>query len=363
MTTAPSTQSQPTGNTALLPPEEQFWKRYSPHGEAPLSWAGSFTVHALMGGALLLFGVYLASVLFPPSRTLPIEPVRVLPGGGGPRAVGDARANGTGSEDTGPTRNEDALLPGQEDNAPKRPALSKVEADKVTEKFDPASVRLIQDTDTGRAYARLQDAVRDRLKLNDGRAPSKGRGGLGKDGGKGPGSGTGVGPGTGTGKAKVSLSIREKRMLRWHMRFLARNGPEYLAQLRGLGAILAIPVREGPKPEYKIVRDLRPGAQLLDEDISTIQRIYWIDDKPSSVRDIIDALNLKSKLEHMPRRFVAFMPEKLEESLYKMEKRYAENVLGLRPFNEDRIDETNFRVVGTASGYRPELLSVTLRGR
>jgi hypothetical protein len=358
MSTAPPTQETPPDGPVLAPPEERFWKRYSPHGEAPLSWAGSFTLHALVGGTLLLFGVYLASVLFPPNRTLPIEPVRLIAGGGGrPGGVGDAPGIGKGSEDTSQAGTDDETLPGQEDNTPKRPALNKVEADKVTEKFDPDSVRVIQDTSTGRSYARLQETVRDKLKLADGMTPGKGRGGPGKDGGKGSGKGKGEGPGTGPGKAKVSLTMREKRMLRWHMRFLARNGPEYLAQLRGLGAILAIPVREGPEPEYKIVRDLRPGAQLLDEDISKIQRIYWIDDKPNSVADIMRALGLRLN----PSRFVAFMPEKLEESLYKMEKRYAENVLGLRPFNEDRIDETNFRVVGTASGYRPELLSVTLR--
>ena len=30
---------------------------------------------------------------------------------------------------------------------------------------------------------------------------------------------------------------------------------------------------EGPDPAFKVVRDLRPGAKLLDEDISKIQRM------------------------------------------------------------------------------------------
>ena len=73
---------------------------------------------------------------------------------------------------------------------------------------------------------------------------------------------------------REKLSEREKRMLRWHMKFSASNGPEYLAQLHGLGAILAIPVTEekGKDLIYKVIRDLRPGKGVLkDDDLSKIQ--------------------------------------------------------------------------------------------
>ena len=70
--------------------------------------------------------------------------------------------------------------------------------------------------------------------------------------------------------------------------FTAGDGPEYLKQLQGLGAILAFPVTGGEAPKYKVVRDLRPGGKLLDEEISKIQRIYWIDDKPDAVRDVLN---------------------------------------------------------------------------
>src|SRR5437762_2072204 len=36
-TSAPASQARPPGSA--VPPEEQFWKRYSPHGEMPLSVA------------------------------------------------------------------------------------------------------------------------------------------------------------------------------------------------------------------------------------------------------------------------------------------------------------------------------------
>ena len=54
------------------------------------------------------------------------------------------------------------------------------------------------------------------------------------------------------------------------------------------------------------------------------------------------------------------MPEELEKQLFDMERRYVERVLRRR-FNEDLINETQFRVVRTPRGYRPELISVTMR--
>src|SRR5262249_47515430 len=151
-------------------------------------------------------------------------------------------------------------------------------------------------------------------------------------------------------------SKREKRMLRWHMVFTANTGPEYVAQLRNLGAILAIPVGD----DFKVIRDLQAPAKLLDEDISKIQRIYWIDDKPRSVVDVMTALQVAPPEGRYPPRFVAFMPEKLEDELFEMERRYVVNVLRRR-FDEDRIDETRFRVVQTARGHRPELVTVVMK--
>src|SRR5262249_9110275 len=106
--------------------------------------------------------------------------------------------------------------------------------------------------------------------------------------------------------------------------------------------------------------DLRRGGKLLDEDVTKIQRIYWIDSKPSSVRDVVAALGLT--LRHKPGHIVAFMPEKLESELYRMERRYVENVLRVRPFVAKNVDETTSRVVPVArGGHRPERLSVTLK--
>jgi hypothetical protein len=348
--------SEPTRTAGpLLPPEEQFWQRYSPHGEFPLSSAASLALHVVPLVVLLLFGGWLAAHLFRPSRSVPVEPVR-LGGGGGPKVKSD----GPGVGD--PDAREENVRPGnpdaaqQPDEPPKRPSLARPKfLKKVQQDFVPADRRWLRqnETDAVRGWVQLEDDVRAKLQQGLG-APSKGSGGPGSRGGLDKGKDGGTGPGSGPGR-QATLTQREKRMLRWQMRFAANNGPEYLAQLRGLGAILAIPT-EG---RYKIVRDLRPVAALLDEDLSEIKRIYWIDDNPRSVRDVLAALG-HPKLH--PDRFVAFMPVELENKLFEMEKR--EMIRRKRHFNEDEIYETVFRVVRAGGGYEPVLSSITFkRGR
>ena len=96
----------------------------------------------------------------------------------------------------------------------------------------------------------------------------------------------------------------------------------------------------------------------MDEDLGQIQRIYWIDDKPSSVKDILQALGIN--LPSTPGRLIAFMPESLEKKLYDMERAYVVNVMK-QPFNEEKIDETHFTVQFKRGKFQPELLSVSLR--
>jgi hypothetical protein len=351
MASAPPRKSGDTQGP-LVPPDEQFWKRYSPHGEAPTSMIGSVALHALVFGGLALGALFVGLLINQAPRSLPIEPVRLAGGGGSKTGVNGG--NGGPQEDVGPGQPGEASQPGAEE-APARPSLNPVETARVNETYEADAARLIQRTESGKAIARLSDSIRKKLRLAA--PPGKGQGGSGKDGGKGTGAGPGTGDASGPGKA--TLNKREKRMLRWHMRFTASTGSEYLAQLRSLGAILAFPVREGDDPQFKVVHDLRPGAPLLDEDVSRIQRIYWIDDNPRSVRDVLGALG-HPNLRPPPGRLVAFMPEELESKLFAMERKYVEDVLR-KPFDENRIEETNFRVVRGAGGWRPELVHVRMR--
>jgi hypothetical protein len=145
-------------------------------------------------------------------------------------------------------------------------------------------------------------------------------------------------------------------MLRWSMVFNTRTGEDYVRQLRGLGAVLAVPVKEsplpkGPPPEYKLVRDLsRLPAQLLDEDLSQINRISWEDKDPRSVQEVMSALGLRLRPSH----FKAFMPLKLETKLFELERDH-------RGLAEDQIEETKFRIVEKNGRFEPQVIEQTPR--
>ncbi len=142
-----------------------------------------------------------------------------------------------------------------------------------------------------------------------------------------------------------------KRQVPGKMLFETSNGQDYRNQLRALGAILAIPEREGPNPKYLVLRKLTSPAQLVEEDVSKIKRIYWIDGRPESVRALMGALGLAITPSH----FVAFMPEEVENKLFELEKARA----GGRP--EDDIQETTFRIKRLGDRYEPELIAIKFK--
>ncbi len=343
----------PSQKSSLVPPDERFWQRYSQHGELPLSGATSVALHLLVFGFALMMAWLAYSVFNHTSRSLPVEAVRLDLGGGGgnPHGVGDGPGVGKAPEETGTA--EAAPTHRDPTETVKRPDLKVEPGARKPFQFDDSAVRYIHRSETASSQALQKLAQANiRIQLPDGKAPGHGRGGTGEGGGSGDGKGTGTGDGRGEGHGK--LTQREKRMLRWSMLFNTSNGRDYLSQLQGLGAILAVPVREDANGrDYRLIRDLsaRP-AKLLEEDIGKIQRIYWIDDKPQSVGDVMTILGVH--LPTPPSHFVAFMPEKLEEKLFKLEKAYLAKKHPGR--SEDDIEETKFRIHRRGAEFDPEVI-------
>jgi hypothetical protein len=327
-----------------LAPEPTFWKRYSPHHEFPISSVTSISVYVL--GALLMWAVISFAIhQSEDNKPLPAEAIEVAGGGGSPE--------GQGTEGEG----DRPPIPKTEDvNAPKTDSPTSIEvAARTDDKFDPLApdpltlpelqdkdVRVIDDP-TAEAisrFAKMEPEARKRL--FQGIAPSKGEGGFGSGGGKGKGIGKGEGDLEGDGKGK--LSARQKRILRWVMQFNTLDGNDYLHQLRSLGAILAIPQPEGG---YLVIRDLaRVPVQGAKEDLNTIHRIFWIDDKPDSVESLRTAL----RLPYHPPHIVAFFPVELEKRLLDKELKY-------RGKKEEQIKETVFKVERSGAGYEPRVYS------
>jgi hypothetical protein len=327
-----------------LPPEEKFWKRYSPHHEFPISSVTSLCLYAL--AAVLIWAVISYAVKKnDDNKSLPLESIEVAGGGGNPLGQGTQ-----GPGDNPPAQGKEAV-------AEKKPeaAAPVVSDDKLKDvapdpldlpELQVADGRVIDDPALKEAHETLAKLSKDaRQKLFQGVAsqgPSQGLGGSGEGGGRGKGKGTGEGNLEGPGKGK--LNVRQKRVLRWIMLFNTLDGNDYLRQLRGLGAILAVPE---PKGGYMVIRDLtKLPAEGEQEDLNTIQRIFWIDDKPQSVQSLASAL----RLPFMPPHIVAFFPEALEKELLDKELKF-------RGRKEEDIKETRFRVERRGNGYEPRVVS------
>ena len=126
------------------------------------------------------------------------------------------------------------------------------------------------------------------------------------------------------------------------MRFNTLNGNDYRRQLAGLGAILAFPRPDGG---YVVYRDInqRPVKGEV-EDIASIKRIFWVDEKKDSIRSLAEAMDVP--VPDGP--IVAFFPEKLEAELLKKELTY-------RNKKEEDIKETHFRIRSSGGAYIPEV--------
>jgi len=352
-TAAPVSKVDPA--QPLLPPDEQFWQRYSPHGEMGISGTTSLVLHIL-----ILVIVFFGALLVPwwlstPSGKMLVQTVKrsnpnPLGGGGKPGGIGDGPGLGALAAPMLTNKEEPALAqPLIPDSEPPRLDSSTAKVAPPELRPDPESERKMERGNNADIFKQI-DATAMK-KLRQGITPGAGKGGPGRKGGKDAGDGTDKGKGV--GDATATLDPRVVRMLRWVMQFETRNGPDYLAQLRSLDAILAIPMDKEGK-QYKIIRDLsgQGPAKLLDEDLDKIQRIFWTDARPGSVKDMAGALGLK----FVPQHFIAFMPEKLEAKLFELEKSKAGN----RP--EDEIDETKFKMERQPNGaVVPVILSVTFK--
>jgi len=335
----------------LVPPDEQFWQRYSPHGEMGISGATSLVMHVLIL-VLVVFGALLMPWWFASSpSSIPVDTVRIAAnaGGGGKRGgVGDGPGLG---QATAPATTEKDPTVAQPIEPEERPVLdpNAAAAAPIEVQKDPEFQRAVERGNPNINVFKQVGATA-MGKLRQGITAGAGQGGTGSGGGRGEGTGTGTGNGAGAG-VSGALTNREKRMLRWVSQFETRNGDDYLAQLKALDFILIIPMdREGK--QLKVIRDLSGKGKLLDEDLSGLQRIFWTDSRPGSVRDMALALHLR----FVPPYFMACMPEKLEARLFELEKQKA----GGRP--EDQIDETKFRMERQSNGtIIPVLVSITFK--
>jgi hypothetical protein len=347
MSTAADSKPRPAAVKPRTPPPETFWKRYSRHGEFPLSTVVSASLHVLLGGVLILGALFLWGPEKP--KPLPTEAVR-LAGGGGPK---DGKKTGPGRNtgEVGEETPDDKRDPTLKDDAP-QPTLDAAEIAKniPAQDLTPDVKRRIDTPGANLTYFKdINTAAGKKLKGSVQAQQGAGEGGPGRDGGKDKGRDKGEGDHTGPGKESGLLNEREKFLERCDMKFVTSGPGDYFRQLDALGAILAIPTPDGN--DYIIIHNSAKSGVKNVKSISELNRVYWKDYRPDSVREMMMTL----KRREQPSHFVAFMPEELENHLRDMEKQRAES----RGKAVKDILKTTFRVIKRGGGYNVELADQT----
>jgi hypothetical protein len=335
---------RPKAPAGPAPFEPSFWTRYSPHYEFPLSGATSLSLHILAFVGLIAAGWFVAIML--EKSKLEVDTVTFAGGGGNPEGEGKAPGDrpplsGKENVDDAP-KNEPVKPPG-----PLPPdQLKKPIVDPIPLIMDDSTGRTIdQANEAAKKLSILSKEARSKLWSNL-EGPGKGQGGAGSGGGLGTGKDKGEGAFTGPGKSK--FTSRQQRVLRWVMRFNTLNGNDYRRQLSGLGAILAFPQPDGG---YMVYRDLnQKPAKGEIEDIASIKRIFWVDEKKDSIRSLSEAMGVP--VPDSP--IVAFFPEKLEAELLRKELSY-------RGKKEEDIDETTFKINVRGGSFVPEVVDQRLK--
>jgi hypothetical protein len=314
--------SRPDGQTveeeALVPRDERFWQRYSPHHEFPLSSAASIALHVLAIGVLVLGGVLAAKWgLDDSEKAIPIS-IMDEPGG-----QPEDSETGTGGGGAVQSKEQNESPQNAVTQAPPTPKenLDSPQADplKLPQVQDPSARYINESAEAMKGLAKLDEQARKNL-FNSLRDPTKGKGGSGSGGGKGAGTGSGTGSGTRPGEG--SLSKRQKRLLRWMIRFEPRGTTyrervqDHLRQFAALDGILAFPDPNGMFYVYREPSERPPRGSL--ENLSGMDRCGIWDCTPETAA----ALGRELNLPFSPRAFIVFFPRAFEERLVKLEEQF-----------------------------------------
>ncbi len=335
---------------ALVPPDERFWTRYSPHYELPLAGAASVMLHGLALAALMLGGLaYLFSggeESKPPRMQMVM--VEGLGEGGIPGLDGEPGLPGTQgpaerSERTvqaePPDQNQAALttkLPIQEpatDDQLVVPTPSVLEAtpnDALIEDLQGLLTdadQRVKDIEKAKQDAAKAKELADQAKRQKDKAAivasvagPNNRGGNSRPGGQGGGGGRGNKFGAGTGTGGAGGSATKQEILAWRWRFdLTGGGREHAEKLHSVGVTVAFP---DPLGGFLVVHDLskRPVQLKKDSLAAYKDAVKWYNTKPESVQ----ALAQELRLPFVPRFVMLLLPKDREEKMAAEEARFAE---------------------------------------
>jgi hypothetical protein len=327
----------------LLPPDEQFWQRYSPHYELPLAGATSFFFHGLVVGILAVGGLaFLFRIDVDAAKPPPMDMILVEGGGFGgpggepglPGAPGEPGLKEMGLPDAGGSEGDsDASKEGVEE-LPSLPTmeLQAPPSDEGTEPSNDVTEKLKQlsiDAEK-RANAPIPKKAIGRSKgILGAKRPGGSTGKLGK-GGQGGGP-RGFGP-----------KATDQEIKAWRWRFDLTGSPrDHADKLDRTGLIVAVPDPAAGKPDPKkgqhlFIRDLKRRPVMLEKGDFTKyeEAVKWYNRTPESVRGLVKEL----QLPFVPEYVVLLLPKDREAKMAAEEHRFAQQ----HGMNPAAVQETWF---------------------
>jgi hypothetical protein len=334
MATSAADKTKTGESQQLVPPDEVFWQRYSPHHECLFSWLSSFTLHALVVGLMILIGIAVAMGRHSDQRRPPSMDVVQLEGGQGD-GLEDGESGPAGAGQANALKSEAVENPSPETKTPVEPAAKLTELPKTQFEIPPVPDINTSDASADSAFEESlqkikEDADQQVKKAMKIQAPPRtastagsgaktgvgtGQGGPGQGVGRGK-KGTGPGAGGGGGRAATRAEILAHR---W--RFDLTGTPrEHADKIDTVGFILAIPSARG---DFLVVRDLkRRPVQAKAENLAPYKdAIKWYNTTAPSVQGLARELGLGFQ----PRFVVLLLPKDREEKMAEAEARYAQS--------------------------------------
>jgi hypothetical protein len=359
----------------LIPPEERFWKRYSPHFELPLASMTSVTLHAMAIGILAIGGIaFLFSGGIEAARP-PEMDIRLTPDGlgfGGDQGGAPAGEPGfpgeAGTEFTpGPP---DAGLPqagpdnGASEDLPPvpEPTMNVLPSDSGTERSqnlrdDLKDLKGIIDDANKRAQPDPKAALTAKsggTKRNaSGTGSPKGVGGANGPGGTGKGTRPALGSGGPPGSARKATEAEIKA---WRWEFDLKGNPkEHADKLDKAGVIVAVPkggnIGDRRDTPLMVISDLKRRPVVLQpaRPEQFADAVKWYNQQPASIQGLVQEL----KLPFAPPYIVLLLPKDREARMAAEEKRYADQ----HGNDLNRVQKTLFDFRLQNGAYEPVVLT------
>jgi len=312
---------------ALEPPAEEFWHKYSPHYEFPISNVASIAIHVLAVGLI----IFITTRLMDPEKKAPV-PIRGMLVKNEPQG-GLAGEKGGGGGDPMEAKEAEPMDP-----------LRKLPEVELSREIVAASAWIPELKDNAEALKQVvQSPNFDKLRDLNEDIKKRFAQGIGGTKGKGAETGTGMGEagkGSGGTGGPGDATTSGSRSLRWTIVFKTSSGEDYLKQLAAFEAKVAIP----EPPDWKknrLFEDITmPNAGKPLSSTDDLPDMMFKDEDKVSAAKIARALGLT----YSPPWFIAFFPKSMENKMSDMEKDY-------RKLKEDQIYSTTFRVVERDGKY------------